>query len=451
MHVSTEQLRRMLADADWRGLRTFLEDAHPGRVAESLAELDPPEIVQVLRHARKEEAIEVFEFFSEETKEAIFEGMARREMAEFLEEMSSDDRADLVKRLEPELAESVLALVAEVERRDIRRLCAYREGTAGAVMTTDYACLPSDITVAQALEQLRIQAPDAETIYYVYVVDDQRRLIGTVDLKDLIVARPATHRKVADIMERDIIRVRTGDDPIEVARTIGKYDLIAVPVVDGQGRLVGIVTVDDAMDLVDPEADEPSAGGADRAAASMLGYVDRAAWATMRSRGVWLLTATVVLLLAWMLFGRAGRVDTAIQAAFVAVPMLIALGAGPGARCSVATARDLVREHRAWPSMARNGLDGVRLGLPLALVVLILLSLMLHVSGSHDARTLGALVRIATAAIAQVIAASILGGLLAVVTRSLDLAPERRVAPTLLALPDALGVVVYFAATTSLW
>jgi len=143
MARSAEDIRDMLAHRDTRGLRLFIEDSHPGRVAEALAQLEPAEIIHVLRHARKSDAIEVFEFFSEETQEDIFEGMARKEMAEFLEEMASDDRADLVKRLKPELAESVLALVAQVDREDIRRLSSYREGTAGAIMTTGYACLPA--------------------------------------------------------------------------------------------------------------------------------------------------------------------------------------------------------------------------------------------------------------------------------------------------------------------
>jgi len=445
MHRTAEELRDMLADHDARGLRGFLEEIHPGHVAESLAELEPKEIVLVLRHARKEDAIEVFEFFSEETQAAIFEGLARREMAEFLEEMAPDDRADLVKRLNPELAESVLALVAQVDREDIRRLCSYREGTAGAVMTTDYACLPADITVAEALEKLRVQAPDAETIYSIYVIDANRRLTGVVDLKDLIVARPAAQRKVSDIMERDVIQVRIGDDPIEVARTISKYDLIAVPVVDGAGRLVGIVTVDDAMDLLDPEADEPSAGGSDRAAASVLGYVDRAAWATNRSRGLWLLVPVLILVSAWLLLGR-GASRAALLVTILGLPVLVALGAGPGARCSVSTARDLARERHAFGSMLRNVVDSIQRSMPTVLVILIVMGFLLHLGPQDSASGMtGLLLRTAFAAIAQVIAASFLGGLVAVFARALRFSPERMVAPSMLGLADALGILIYFA------
>ena len=446
MQHSAEELRDMLAHRDARGLRVFLEESHPGNVAESLAQLDAPEIIHALRYARKDHAIEVFEFFSEETQAAIFEGLARREMAEFLEEMAPDDRVDLVKRLKPELADSVLALVAQVDREDIRRLSSYREGTAGAIMTTDYACLPADITVAEALEQLRVQAPDRETIYYVYVVDANRKLLGLVELKDLIVARPAAQRKVSDVMERDVISVSIKDDPIEVARTISKYDLIAIPVVDIAKRLVGIVTVDDAMDLLNPEADEPSAGGSDRAAASVLGYVDRAAWATNRSRGLWLLVPAVIVGVAWLALGL-NHPSLALPAVAFALPLLITFGVSPGARCSVSTARDLVRERPGFGSLLRNLADEVRFGLPPPLAILLATWLLLRFrAGTEIPGALNLLIHMGCAGVAQVVVAALLGGILAIAARALRQPPERVVAPTMLSLPDAVAMLLYFGA-----
>ena len=442
MRRSGVELRDMLAHRDTRGLRSFLEEPHPANVAESLAELDPPEIVQALRYARKDRAIEVFEFFSEETQAAIFEGLARKEMAEFLEEMSPDDRADLIKELKPELAESVLALVAQVDREDIRKLSSYREGTAGAIMTTDYACLPAEITVADALEQLRLQAPDRETIYSIYVVDADRKLLGFVELKDLIVARPATQRKVSDVMERDVIKVRINDDPIEVAHTISKYDLIAVPVVDTHNRLVGIVTVDDAMELLDPEVESPSAGGADGAAASELGYVDRAAWATNRSRGLWLLLPALVVVVIWLALVH-GRPRLALVVMVAALPMVVAIGVSSGARCCVSTARDLVREHPAPRSLLRNLLDEICLGVPPPLAALIVTYLILATRAGLDEK--GFMIRLTAATVGQVLVAGFTGGMLATMARALKVPMERVVAPISLALPDTLGLFFYFS------
>ena len=449
MQPTAGELRDMLTQRDTRGLRVLMEDGHPGNVAEALAQLEPQEIVQILRFARMEEAIEVFEFFSEETQEAIFTGMARKEMAGFLEEMAPDDRADLVKRLNPELAENVLSLVAQVDREDIRRLSSYREGTAGAIMTTDYACLPEEMTIADALEQLRLQAPDRETIYYVYVVDKNRKLLGLVELKDLIVARPAAQKKVSDLMERDVIKVRINDDPIEVAHTIARFDLIAVPVIDAAGRLVGIVTVDDAMDLLDPDVDEPSASGRDGAKASVLGYVDRAAWATMRSRGPWVMAPALVLICAcFALWGNgpdASRQSLALLIMAFGLPVMLALAVRPGARCAVATARDLAREHPSARSFLNNFSDELRLGLLVPIITVAAVAGILFLRhGVFDQPQRTLLLFAGISGVAQVIFAALTGGCFAVMAGKTGLSLDRFVAPSFLEIADIAGLALYF-------
>lgn len=168
--------------------------------------------------------------------------------------MSPDDRTDLFKQFPEKLRGDVLPALAQAEREDIRRLAAYREGTAGAVMTSDYATLSPDLTAFQAIERLREVAPDKETIYYAYVVDEKRKLIGFVSLKDLIVARRES--RVGDIMNDEVVFARVTDDQEEVARKIQKFDLIALPVINGGNAIVGIVTHDDAMDIITQEHTE---------------------------------------------------------------------------------------------------------------------------------------------------------------------------------------------------
>src|SRR6516165_10721623 len=173
-------------------------------------------------------------------------------MARLIEKMSHDDRADLLRRLLPRVAEDLLRLVDEADRRDIATLVKYEENTAGALMTTDYAWLPANTTVADALDRLRLQAPDRETIYYIYVLDDQRKLLGVASLRDLILA--PRQALIRDVMEKDTVTVRADDDVEKVAKEIARYDLLAIPVVDAEGRLVGIVTHDDVIDVVVQEA-----------------------------------------------------------------------------------------------------------------------------------------------------------------------------------------------------
>ena len=182
------------------------------------------------------------------------EGIPPSDAATLLHLMSHDDRAHLVNRLDDDHADEILRNLAQAERDDIRRLASYEPGTGGAVMTTDYATLPPGSSVKEALDRLRREAPDRETIDYSYVVDADHKLLGVVPLKRLILARPLS--KVAEIMQRDVISARVDEDQEAVARKVDKYDLFAIPILDAADKLVGIVTHDDAMDILRQEQTE---------------------------------------------------------------------------------------------------------------------------------------------------------------------------------------------------
>ncbi|NIA21652.1 MAG: magnesium transporter, partial [Anaerolineaceae bacterium] len=248
------ELRELLGSGDLTTIRTVLEGLHPAAAAELLSGLEPEEIVRILPSLDIHFQADVFSHFEMPLQVDLVEDQGRRPMARLLEEMSPDDRADLVQALPEEVQQELLPLLAHAERADIRRLVSYPEDTVGAVMTTDYATLPEDITAGQALERLRTVAPDAETIYYIYVTDAERRLKGVVSLKTLILARP--QRPIGDLMTRDVVSVRAEDDQETVAQEIKKYNWLAMPVVDQMNRLVGLVTVDDVIDVLEDEADE---------------------------------------------------------------------------------------------------------------------------------------------------------------------------------------------------
>ena len=197
----------------------------------------------------------------------------------------SDDSYLVLRELEPEFIEEILPLVAKAQRHDIRLLLSCPEGSAGALMTTEYASLPADITAGEAVSRLRSQAPNSESIYYIYVLDPERRLVGFVSLRDLILARPTA--LVADLMQRDPISVRLEEPSERVVEKLARFDFLAIPVVDERNRLVGIVTHDDVLDAVRQEATDD----AQRIAAiSPLGegYLDAAIVSMTWKRGVWL-------------------------------------------------------------------------------------------------------------------------------------------------------------------
>ena len=247
-------LRELIQSGEVAALREFIADQHPGRTAELIEDLEAEDGDSLFRILLPRDRADVLSYLNTESQNRIVESMPPQQAAELLHHMSHDERADLVNRLDEEFVDVVLPHLAQAERDDIRRLASYEPGTAGAVMTTDYVTLPAHITVREALERLRHEAPDRETIYYCYVVDHNRRLIGFVSLKNLILARRSA--LIEDIMQRDVIFGRLDDDQETAARQIDKYDLLALPIVDSTGRLVGIITHDDAMDILRQEQTE---------------------------------------------------------------------------------------------------------------------------------------------------------------------------------------------------
>ncbi len=249
------EVRLMLEESDDAGMKAFCETLHPATVAEALAgEFDVEQVWRFLAHTGIRDQAAIFEYFPIEWQVRMVEGTGRQHMARLVEQMSHDDRVNLLRRLRPRVAEGLLRLVDEADRRDIATLVSYSANSAGALMTTDYAWLPENITVAEAVDRLRLQAPNSETIYYLYVLDDQRKLLGVCSLRDLILAPRQT--PLSGLMNREAVSVRATDDREKVAQDMARYDLLAMPVLDDQDRLVGIVTYDDVMDVVVEEATE---------------------------------------------------------------------------------------------------------------------------------------------------------------------------------------------------
>lgn len=214
-----------------------MRNQHPSDIAETLEEsgLTPSQIVDILVQVGNHKASDAFAQLSIETQQACLEASNAHTMLRFIEQMEPDDRVDLLKAVDTDVREAIMPLIAQAERNDIRRLWQYTEGTAGAVMTTEYAVLPQFITVAEALEQMRLQAPNKETIYSIHITDARRHLLGIVSLRDLIMSKP---RATLDgIMETRVIGVSHDMAEEKVAAVIAKYDLLAVPVVDDDRSL----------------------------------------------------------------------------------------------------------------------------------------------------------------------------------------------------------------------
>ncbi len=252
--VGSEQLRVLIEKGDDEALREVLQGLHPADAAEQLAALTSEEVARYIQLVGAADALTAFEFVPFEMQKETLEHLPRAILAQLVSLMSPDDRADLVEELDEKSQERLLSLLMQAERQNILKLITYPDDSAGAYMTTNYAFLRPEVSLRAAIDQLRFQASKKETIYYAYVVDYARRLIGFISLEDLIMGHPDSH--VEDIMHRNVIFVRVDDDVESVVQEMTHYDFLAMPVVDSDDRLVGIITYDDIFDIMTEEATE---------------------------------------------------------------------------------------------------------------------------------------------------------------------------------------------------
>lgn len=447
-------LRVMLGENDKQGLAEFCDVLYPAVTAEVLDSLETEEFWQVLSNCELSRQVEILEFMSLPKQEELVEALDRKRLSLLLEEMSPDDRADLLSRFDQEKIDELLPLIAQAERSDIRKLLSYPEDSAGAIMTTEYASLPEDITVDEAIARLRTQAPDSETIYYVFILDESRRLHGLISLRELILARPQA--KLANLMERGVISVRVDDDQEFVAQEMARYDFLAIPVVDNQNRLVGIVTYDDILDIVQEEATED---------AHLLGavapledsYLETPLLTIARKRGVWLLVLAVMALFTAQvlhhyerfvqegleLVGVSSQVSSQFGWMILFLPLVLASGGNAGSQSATLIIRMLAlgeMPRKQSLHMARRELIvGAILGSCVALVGFLAAQYGFELGGNGmQAAT------VACTVFLIVVVGTTSGALLPVFFKYLGMDPALMSTPLIAALVDVLGVVIYY-------
>ncbi|MEX0585665.1 MAG: CBS domain-containing protein, partial [Pirellulales bacterium] len=241
------ELREMLAENNAAELKEFCIALHPARTAEFMEGLSAAESWEVLRHTDPATRMEIFSYFAPEKQIESIQTIDRGEIVHLIADLPPDERVDILERVDPRIVDELLTMLPADERRDILRLRSYPERTAGAMMTTQFARLSAHLTVSQAVDELRRQAEELETVYYLYVVDEGDHLRGLVSLRQLVLAKPSV--LVNDLMERAVVSVDVTDDQEEVARKLARFDFLAIPVIDHEHHLVGIITHDDVIDV----------------------------------------------------------------------------------------------------------------------------------------------------------------------------------------------------------
>lgn len=431
------QLELLIESGNLEGAKSLLIPVQPVDIAEAIEGLPEASQLIAFRLLSKAEAIEVYEYLNKEVQQALIQEFKRQEVLDVVDKMSPDDRARMFDELPAKIVRRLLSQLSPKERQATAILLGYGEDTAGRIMTPEYISLKENLTVGQTLERIRNLANASEVVYYLYVTDSSRRLTGIVSLRDLVIAAPDT--TLAEIMAREVVFVHTDTDQEEVARTIQRYDIVALPVVDSEERLVGVVTVDDVIDIIEREATEDiyALGGVQ---SDKDNYFQTNLLTVARRRVVWLF----VLLLTNTVTGAIIRSQEAllqqvvILAAFI--PLLTGTGGNVGAQSSTVVIRGLntdeIQNMGAGKVVFREAAAGILLGLILGSVATVWAYFL---QGSWPVA-----VSVGISLVAIALLASVAGSALPFLFRSLNLDPALMSAPFITTAVDVLGVLIYF-------
>ncbi|SJM36528.1 Magnesium transporter MgtE [Psychrobacter pasteurii] len=410
-----------------------LKDLRPIDIADILTLLDSDMSWKLLE--KLPDRATVFSYLDPEEQMEMAFLFPRASLAKLVGEMPSDERTDLYKRLDQDQRDALLPALAQAEREDIRRLSAYAEKTAGALMTSDYATLKAQMTVAQALAALRLEAPDAETIYHAYVIDEQRKLQGVVSLRTLILASP--NQIIGDIMLTKVVASNVHEDQEDVAKTIARYDLIALPIIDNNGALVGIVTHDDAMDVASDEAtdDFHKSGGV----SSLIGsFKDTSIRILYRKRVFWLVFLVFGNLISGVGIAHFEDVIAANLVLVFFLPLLVDSGGNAGSQSATLMVRALATGEvvmRDWFTLlGREAMVALLLGITMAAAI--------SVIGYFRGDAMVSLV-LALSMVSVVMIGCVIGMSLPFILNKFGFDPASASAPLITSVCDASGVAIY--------
>ncbi len=441
------ELEGFIGQKDTENTARFLAQLQAADIAELLEEISAEETQQWLLSLLDDEtAALVLNEVDSELGLRLLGNLNKKKASEILEEMPFDNAADLLGELSDREQTQYLNLFEKEDRKEVKELLTYQADTAGGLMTTEYVSIKEYFSSAQAIDTLRQIAPDAETIYYVFVVNEQNQLVGVISLRELIIASPAT--LIKDIMHRKVVSVPVEMDQEEVARIVSKYDFLAVPVIDQNSKLLGIVTVDDVIDVIHEEVTEDifrlaGAPGEEEE------DEDNSIWrvvTSLKARLPWLfVTMLGGLVSGRILSGFADQLNAVVALAFF-IPLLTGMGGNVGTQSSTVTVRGIatgqIKGKDAWRIVCREALVGLLIGLVLGVFVGGIATWW------QNKPMLGVVVGLAMAG--NMLTAAAMGAFVPLTFRKLGIDPAVASAPFISTAIDITGLLIYSTLATVL-
>ena len=432
-----EKIIELLSQNNYKELKALLRESNEADVAECLNELEKEDLAIVFRLLNKDEAADIFARMDDGSQEMLVELMSDSELASIISKLYVDDAADLIEELPANLVTKVLKNTSATKRKTINEILKYPEDSAGSIMTTEYVDLHKNDTVKDAFDRIRKIGLKKETVYTCYVIDSDRHLLGVTTVKDLLMEDYET--KLVDVMEENVITVSTTEDKEEVSKMFDKYDFLALPVIDSENRLVGIVTIDDAFDVMSEESEEDFEKMAAMAPSEDV-YLKEPIFRQYKNRIVWLL----ILMLSSIV---TGKIITSYESAFASVPLLVSFipmimdtGGNCGSQASTMIIRALATDEIETRDVFKAWWKEIRIALLVGVTLGIVNGARIALQ-YHDLSL--ALVIAITLMFTACIAKS-LGCLLPIGAKALKLDPAYMASPMITTIVDACSLAIYF-------
>ena len=442
-----DEIFELLNTRSFVKLRAVLEEMNPADIAAVLDTLDEKEMPLVYRILPKDLASDVFAYMDSDKKELLIRSFSDFELKEVIDDLFLDDTVDMIEEMPANVVARVLQAADPAVRKQINELLKYPEDSAGGIMTVEYVSLKKDLTVAEAFRKIRREGIDKETVYTCYVTEN-RKLIGTVSVKELLIADD--DRIVSDIMETNVISIEAYEDKEIVAQTFSKYDVLALPVVDKDGRLVGIVTVDDAMDVMEDEATEDI----EKMAAMTPNdrpYLKTGVFSIWLKRIPWLLLLMVSATFTGSIISSFESALTAFPALVAFIPMLMDTGGNAGGQSSVTIIRGMavgeIRMRDVLRVVWKEARVAVLCGLALTAAGFLKI-LLVDNALMHSGVTYPEMVVVCITLAVTVFCAKLVGCTLPILAKRLGLDPAVMASPFITTIIDAVSLVVYFTVAT---
>ena len=439
MNEIFDELQALLEKKDFRALREQLSELNPADAAEYLETLEEKQRLMVFRTLSKETAADAFSYMSPEIQEELITTITDKEASAIIDELSTDDAVDALDELPANVVRKLLQHTLPETRKTINEFLNYPEESAGSIMTSEFVSLKKESTVEEAFARIRQVGLDSETVYTCYVTDANRRMEGVVTVRRLFLESLDT--VIRDIMDTDIIYAHTTDNQEEVAQLISRYDFLSLPVVDQEDRLVGIVTVDDVIDVIQEENTEDF----EKMAAmlpSQKAYLKTGTFEMARNRIAWLLVLMVSAMLTGGILGTYEDAFTVMPILVTFIPMLMDTGGNAGSQSATMVIRGMalgeVEDIDALRILWKETKVSLLVGMGLAVINLVRL-LVFNISGI----TVG--ITVSVSLMCTVILANTVGGLLPVFAKKLGADPAIMASPLITTIVDACSLIIYFS------